>query len=1177
MECKCDDKDMLKIVRGNAFAIELKVEAKRLDGTTVEDFDLATAEATLLVRHNDTSTEYEYLLASKNVVTVNFESLQLGWYGMEMSGSYDGQPWRWRVDDVFQIVETNAKANVPAWSILTDSTYMVGVAMSLYQGGDNVQADWNEKDERSAAYIKNKPEIYTKSEVDATIAAEETRARAAEQENATTIANEVTRATEAEQTNATAIATEETRAKAAEQENATAIADEVTRATAAEQANATAIAAEETRAKAAEQENATAIANEVARATTAEQANATAIATEETRARAAEQENATAIADEVTRATAAEQNNATAIAAEETRARAAEQENATAIAGIEEKIPIQATAQNKLADRDFVNSSISTATADFKGTYNSLADLQAVVGADDNDYGFVVSTDAAGNTIYKRYKYVAGTGWAFEYDLNNSSFTAAQWEAIQSGMTAALTEKLVGLPTNAALQEALATINSAISAEETRAMAAEQVNATALANEVTRATAAEEANATAITSKQDIISDLDTIRSGAAAGATAYQKPGTGVPKTDLASGVQTSLDKADAAAPQSTTYTKTQVDGLLAQKQDTLTFDDVPTENSNNPVKSGGVYAQIKALQDIIADLEIFAEGYVRVAGSSSPALSYKSYKYHEQGGFGRESAFSLFYPCLVGTPLTGSGTEGKILYVLKKFGAQTINGVAKWEDLDGNMHNIDGSEGDVMICNIEKYYRIFGKHTINGVEYDVFLMSRIPFTWQNIEAEEVGKYGCAPDYCVAHTDSDNVIRMHSVYNPSWNGSYNAPSGVTGKYVYSYDGNGNIVETYDANETMLGGAGGLHTTDLSLPAGEQRAMNNNPDTTKTVPWMNYTAAMAENLMIMLLAEGGTFDSHNANLMGSGFTSNDATTSASDYEESATGAKNGLRVMDTHATWKYYAFGNDVKFLVNGSSYMYGNYVLNVWRNPWHIMEAQRAISYAIQNDVHELEWFVFEGNKYKWRSVNGFAGPAEGEMTCVVWKLLATQAGSNAVDPTDSTTSIAGNRVEVLLSTAMIHGITTQVSPCWWTSGLVFTEDEDGTYKCYMERDQSQLMITPYGEKAVAEGWDFETKYKHIVDIAYNQGYARDYNNDALMLPLSTTYSTGGSLHTYVGKYNWFTGGKASAGNKAVRGFLCGNGANFSSLSPLTMYGSGSPSSASSGIAFGTCCQIVD
>ncbi len=48
--------------------------------------------------------------------------------------------------------------------------------------------------------------------------------------------------------------------------------------------------------------------------------------------------------------------------------------------------------------------------------------------------------------------------------------------------------------------------------------------------------------------KQDTISDLATIRSGAAAGATAYQKPSGGIPKADLASGVQTSLGKADTA-----------------------------------------------------------------------------------------------------------------------------------------------------------------------------------------------------------------------------------------------------------------------------------------------------------------------------------------------------------------------------------------------------------------------------------------------------------------------------------------------------------------------------------------------------------------------------------------------------------------------------------------------------
>ena len=663
--------------------------------------------------------------------------------------------------------------------------------------------------------------------------------------------------------------------------------------------------------------------------------------------------------------------------------------------------------------------------------------------------------------------------------------------------------------------------------------------------------------------KQNVINDLSTIRSGAEAGATALQP------------------------AALNDYYTKQQADALLGQKQNTLTFDNAPTENSDNPVKSSGVKAaddnlqsQITTLQNIVADIETIAEGYVRVAGSSSPALSYKSYKYHEQGGFGRESVFSLFYPCLVGTPLTGSGTEGKVLHVLQKFGARTIDGSPKWLDIYGTPHAIDGSDGDVLIVNIEDFYSINGKHTIEGTEYDVFLMSRTPFTWQGIEAEHMEKFGWSPDYCVSHTDTDNVVRMHSVYNPAWNGSYNAPVGVAGKYVYTTDPDtGDIVETYDANETLLGGAGGLHSTNIDLPTGEQRAMNMNADPTKTVPWMNQTAEGCNRLMSLILAEGGTFDAHNANLMGSGFSSNDPATAAGDWEQAGSGAKNGLRVMDKNGAWKYYGLNGNVRFLTGATTgTVYAANVINSWRNPWHILEANRAVSYAIENDVHELEWFVFEGNKYKFRSVQGFNGPSHGEMTCVVWKLMATQAGANAIDPTDNVTSIAGNRVEILVSTALIHGMMTQVSPLRWTSGLLFTEDENGQYECYLERDQAELVKGIAADNYdPATPRDFETIYDHVLTVQKGEGYAKNYLNGALMLPDNNANKSGAGLHTYVGKYNWFTGGNASAGKKSVRGFLRGNGANGSNLSPLSMRAYYSPSGSDTYIGFGTCCRIAE
>ena len=111
--------------------------------------------------------------------------------------------------------------------------------------------------------------------------------------------------------------------------------------------------------------------------------------------------------------------------------------NTADIATINGKIPTQASTSNQLADKAFVNSSIATSTATFRGTFNSLADLEAYSGPkDDNDYAFVVTVDAAGNTLYNRYKY-DGTQWLFEYALNNSSFTAAQWASIQSGITSA--------------------------------------------------------------------------------------------------------------------------------------------------------------------------------------------------------------------------------------------------------------------------------------------------------------------------------------------------------------------------------------------------------------------------------------------------------------------------------------------------------------------------------------------------------------------------------------------------------------------------------------------------------------------------------------------------------------------------------------------------------------------
>lgn len=132
---------------------------------------------------------------------------------------------------------------------------------------------------------------------------------------------------------------------------------------------------------------------------------------------------------------------------------------------IDPLIPSQASAQNQLADKAFVNSSIATATATYRGNFNLVSDLEltidateaqtaaalatAIQTADNNDYCYVQvpTADDKPTEIARidRYKH-NGTAWSLEYTLNNSGFTAAEWAAINSGITSGLVAKLNALP-----------------------------------------------------------------------------------------------------------------------------------------------------------------------------------------------------------------------------------------------------------------------------------------------------------------------------------------------------------------------------------------------------------------------------------------------------------------------------------------------------------------------------------------------------------------------------------------------------------------------------------------------------------------------------------------------------------------------------------------------------------
>ena len=127
---------------------------------------------------------------------------------------------------------------------------------------------------------------------------------------------------------------------------------------------------------------------------------------------------------------------------------------------INSKIPTQATADNKLADKAFVNSSVQTATANFRGNWSTWSTVPTN-GADyptaydgtkiphANDY--LVVQDASGYVPEHytlkgtwRFKY-SGTwategknGWLPEYQVNEEPLTSEQLAALNSGITSNL-------------------------------------------------------------------------------------------------------------------------------------------------------------------------------------------------------------------------------------------------------------------------------------------------------------------------------------------------------------------------------------------------------------------------------------------------------------------------------------------------------------------------------------------------------------------------------------------------------------------------------------------------------------------------------------------------------------------------------------------------------------------
>lgn len=122
--------------------------------------------------------------------------------------------------------------------------------------------------------------------------------------------------------------------------------------------------------------------------------------------------------------------------------------NTTNINTINSKIPVEASATNQLADKDFVGDSINSVTA-YYITKNAQGDQWAtraelfaattfysgwvVRVPTKNDYTIVLADENHDNATTR---YIYNSGWEYQYTVNETAMTQAQLNALNSGITA---------------------------------------------------------------------------------------------------------------------------------------------------------------------------------------------------------------------------------------------------------------------------------------------------------------------------------------------------------------------------------------------------------------------------------------------------------------------------------------------------------------------------------------------------------------------------------------------------------------------------------------------------------------------------------------------------------------------------------------------------------------------
>lgn len=301
-------------------------------------------------------------------------------------------------------------------------------------------------------------------------------------------------------------------------------------------------------------------------------------------------------------------------------------------------------------------------------------------------------------------------------------------------------------------------------------------------------------------------------------------------------------------------------------------------------------------------------------------------------------------------------------------------------------------------------------------------------------------------------------------------------------------------------------------------------ARNNNYDVTKPYPFAEGGYHATNTFITALELLAGTRYLHQANLFGSGISSNDGCNEGNFY------TSGGVRFRAPgDQNWTYKTFrdkSSPLQYNAYGSTSDMSKVLSNYYPKE-QCMESQMAASYAVELGINPTvdatspNWFNFYGNDYYYMNVPGFDGLKEGRMNTRVYKVIHKSEVSAYKDKAATTFEVG-----VILRMSLFNGAN--------LSGDIFAYNGGGLEMV------GSCTVNPY-ESRVGNKIDIyvepdQTKW-HSETVISKDGLDQVFGFEALYRHVLETTNLGDS---YTLTREGFTPWKTANANSMVQGECC-------------------------------------